>query len=156
MEVDQSVIIVLFKVGGDKKKGSWPIYGLFRLRNFRQILQFLAESVNEKDGYESEVYVPPSKFTEHFLDAHNLQPVDNPKLTLSVTSGGTPPGDSVVQVDYNGVSFWVSSLPAETIKHSQWDEPRPPRWNKQVFALLYEIYQMNRIEPAASPTFIAK
>ena len=154
MELDQSVVIVLFK--GDKKKGSWPIYGLFRLRNFRQILQFLAESVNEKSGHEREVYVPPSQFTEDFLAAHNLQPVDNPPLTLSVTSGGTPPGDSVVHVVYKGQSFWVSSPPAETIKHSQWDKPRPPRWDKQVFGLLYEIFQMNRVEPAASPTFIAK
>ena len=62
MNFGESVIIVLLR--GDKDN-RWPIYGFFTVRNFRQVLQFLAESlIINKPGYEIEKDVMPSKFTE--------------------------------------------------------------------------------------------
>jgi len=137
IKLDQSVIIVWLK---DKGKSKWPIYGLFRLRNFAQILQFLAESLKEEPGYHRELHVAPSKFTKALSP---LQPgvFDNPPLTLEIHSGEPlSRRDVAVSVSHNGESFWISS--------SQ-------RWNRQVFTLLYEIFQMNRIEQPISPTLFS-
>ena len=134
IKLDQSVIIVLLR-----EKTNWPIYGLFRLRNFTQVLQFLAESLNKDPGYHREYDVAPSRFTEALAP---LQPgvFDNPPLTLEILSGKIPTREVAAAVDYNGESFWISS--------SQ-------RWNRQVFNLLYEIFQMNRIEAPVSPTLVS-
>jgi hypothetical protein len=140
MKMDQSVVIVLFK--NKNTKSNWPIYGLFRLRNFLQVLQFLAESLKQGDpGFHTEYHVTPSPFTEALLKRGVL---DNPPLTLAISSGKNVPEDSVVDVKHKGESFWVSSPADQSI-----------RWNKQVFRLLYEIFQMNRVEPSVSPTLIS-
>jgi len=155
LEIDQGVIIVILQ-GSEKKKNEWPIYGLFRLRNFRQVLQFLAESLKDQAGYEKEYNVAPNGLTEKFLDNADVAKVkfgdlDNPPLTLTVTSGGTRPEDSVVDVDYNGELFWVSSPQKQTEpKIEGWENRYPLRWDKQIFDMLYEIFQFNRVEPSVS------
>ncbi|MCJ7664079.1 MAG: hypothetical protein MUO24_07530, partial [Desulfobacterales bacterium] len=84
--------------------------------------------------------------------------LDNPALTLTINSASemTPPPsrDRLVDFDYNGKLFWVSSPRDQTAASSQptgWDNPHPPRWDKEVFSMLYEIYQFNNLAPAVSP-----
>ena len=139
-----SVILVLLR------KDPWPIYGLFRLRNFSEVLHFLGESLKKKAGYHYEIPVKPSKYTKCLAA---LQPgiFDNPDLTLKINSE-TPSSESetpsskyvAVSVNYDGEPFSIS-----------WE---PTRWDIQVFNLLYAIFQMNRVEPkvSAPSTVIAK
>jgi hypothetical protein len=165
LKFDEGIILVL--VRGDTEN-SWPLYGYFCLRNVTQVLQFLAESVNDQPGYEceyeKEYYVPPSPLTEKLLKEYNKLPapcLDNPALTLTINSSpkmiGQLPKDRFVQADYKGESFWISCPWVQTGEQSQseskikWDRPDPPRWDKEVFNMLYEIYQFNRTEPPVGP-----
>jgi hypothetical protein len=165
---DQSMIIILLR--GDPEN-RWPIYGYFTLRNFRQLLHFLAENLKDQLGYESEYDVAPSLFTTKMLDSLKEKGdvhygrLDNPALTLTITSRKIPtilPGDRLVDVDYHGESFWISSPPHQSgaslqqpEQGRQWDNPHPLRWDKEVFSMLYEIFQFNRVEPAVSPPSIS-
>ncbi len=173
LKFNQGVVIILLR--GDKEKSRWPIYGLFRLRNFRQVLKFLGESAGESPElereYEREYYVPPSPFTECLLNKKKDKllpsPLDNPDLTVTVHSRkpkpGTillpqrvskdPPVDPLVDIDYNGKIYWISSPQDQTKQEppkTDLEKRYPPRWNKQVFEMLYEIFQMNRVEPPVS------
>src|SRR4030042_6715717 len=130
LKFDQSVVLVLLRAD---EQNQWPIYGLFRLRNFRQILQFLAESLRDEPGYEREYDVPPIEITKVLADLD--EGANNPPLTLRIYSGKTPPRDSVVAVEYKGEYFWVSSTSIQTVA-----QPQPVRWDEQVFNLLYEIF----------------
>lgn len=150
----ESIIIVLFRGDADNR---WPIYGYFTVRNFRQVLQFLAESlIKDQPGYASEYKVAPSQFTNDLLGkTKKLQPgcLDNPALTLTITSGTTPPRDRLVDVDYNREIFWIPSPRDQTGAHRQpkeWDNPYPLRWDGEIFSMLYEIFQFNRTEPAVT------
>jgi hypothetical protein len=162
INLDQSVVIVWFK--GDEKnpESNWPIFGLFRLRNFRQTLQFLAESLKDDQcGYEIELNVDPSPFTKALAAEYNLKPIDNPPLTLKISSQSRTvliplPSlpDRLVDIDYDGKIFWIPSQQDQTDANSQikgWVNLHPLRWDRQVFEMLYEIFQMNRIEPSVSP-----
>jgi len=166
---DQSMIIVLLR--GDPQTNRWPIYGYFTLRNFRQVLHFLAESLKDQLGYEKEYDILPSLFTTKMLDSLELRLklpygcLDNPALTLTIASRKIPtilPGDRLVDVDYHGESFWISSPPDQSAaslqqpeQGRQWENLHPLRWDKEVFSMLYEIFQFNRVEPAVSPPSIS-
>lgn len=157
MKLGQSVVIVYFRA--EKDKNNWPIYGLLRLRNFRQVLQFLAESLQDQSGYEREYDVRPNPKTETLIEKNlNRGEIENPPLTLTVNSGKAIPRDSTVGTNYNGESFWVYSPGNRIIVASQqarWDNLRPARWDAQVFEILYELFRINRTEPTVSPTITA-
>jgi hypothetical protein len=171
LKFDEGIILVL--VRGDQEN-PWPICGFFSVRNVTQVLQFLAESLNEQPGreceYEKEYYVRPSPLTERFLEQYNkLTPInklppeclDNPALTLTINSSpkmiGQRPKDRFVEVDYKGESYsiscpWVQTgEPSQSKSKIEWDRPDPPRWDKEVFNMLYEMYQFNRTEPPVGP-----
>jgi hypothetical protein len=159
IDLDQSAVIVWFKGDEKKPESNWPIFGLFRLRNFRQVLQFLAESVkDDRCGYEIELNVTPSPFTGALAAEYKLKPIDNPALTLKISSQSRtvliplpPMPDRIVDTNYNGEVFWVSSPQKQTeAKIEGWENRHPSRWNKQVFDMLYEMFQMNRVEPPVS------
>ncbi len=164
INLDEGMIIVLFRGDPDKTidySYSWPIYGYFTVRNFNQVLQFVAESLEDRPGYAREYNVSPSKFTEKLLckfmdalakDASAKEELprlrlDNPELTLTITSGATSPKDSLVDVNYNDKNCWISPLQGEI---GLYVNPYPRRWNGQVFKMLYEMFQFNRNEPAVS------
>lgn len=150
----ESIIIVLLRADADNR---WPIYGYFTVRNFRQVLQFLAESlIKDQPGYASEYNVAPSQFTKDLLGkTKKMQPgcLDNPALTLAITPGTTPSRDRLVEVDYNRETFSIPSPRDQTGAHRQpkdWDNPYPLRWDGEIFSMLYEIFQFNRTEPAVT------
>jgi hypothetical protein len=174
-EINLGENIILILIRGDKDN-PWPIYGYVTVRNFMQVLQFLADSlIKDQPGYSSEYNVDPSKFTNDLLNNFNnnisnnkdsnekemkLKPgcLDNPALTLTIASGMTSPRDRLVDIDYNGESFWISPLRDQTGAQSQskeWFNPYPKRWNSEIFSMLYEIFQFNRIEPAVSTPSIS-
>jgi hypothetical protein len=150
----ESIIIVLFRGDEDNR---WPIYGYFTVRNFRQVLQFLAESlIKDHPGYASEYKVTPSQLTNDLLcKTKKLQPgcLDNPELTLTITSGTTPPRDRLIDTEYNQQTFWIPSPRDQTGAHrkpKEWDNPYPLRWDGEIFSMLYEIFEFNRTEPAVT------
>ena len=159
IELGENIIIVMIR-GDDYNR--WPIYGYFTVRNFMQVLRFLADSlIKDQPGYASENDVYPSRLTNDLLDKiKKMQPgcLDNPALTLAIHSGMTPPKDRLVDIDYNGESFWISSARDQTGTHSQpkeWYNPHPPRWDGEIFSMLYEIFQFNRVEPPVSTPAIS-
>ena len=73
----------------------------------------------------------------------------DPALTLTIASGTTPPRDRLVDVDYNQETFWIPSLLDQADAHQQsdkWVNPYPPRWNGEIFSMLYEIFEFNRTD----------
>ena len=156
----ENMIIVLLR--GNTKNDGWPIYGYFTLRNFRVVLQFLAESLiikNPKESreYASEYDVEPSQFTKELLvkEGIELGRLHNPALTLTINSSDPgmtppPPRDRLIDVEYNGKLFWISSARDQTDEKltKRYGNPHPSRWDREVFSMLYEIYQFNNIAPA--------
>ncbi|MGO9315043.1 MAG: hypothetical protein ACLQDI_20210 [Syntrophobacteraceae bacterium] len=161
LNFDEGVILVL--VRGDREN-RWPICGYFCLRNVTQVLQFLAESLNDQHEceYEREYSVSPSPLTEKLLASDELPfgCLDNPALTLTINSSpkmtGQLPKDRFIEVDYKGESFWISCPWIQRgAKQSQWVRPDPLRWDKEVFNMLYEIYQFNRSESPVGPPSVS-
>ena len=165
--LDEGIIIVLLR--GDKYYNRWPIYGYFTVRNFREALQFLAESLgsNDEHEYASEYYVNPSKFTEFFLFRENLtqaagkEPykcLSNPAKTLKINMASEirpSQSDDIVYTNYNGKAYWISSLQNQACKPptgdvSSYANPCPPRWDGEVFSIVYEIFQFNGNEAPVS------
>jgi hypothetical protein len=172
--LNEGMIIVMLR--GDKKqwpKNHWPIYGYFTLRNFKLILQFLAESlVKDKPEYASEYDVPPSQFTLDLVRQFTAESptrekqqfgcLENPALTLTIHSEPTSSKNRLLDVDYNGKLFWISSPQDQTGTQPQPKEDdnpcvnlEPRRWDSEVFSLLYEIYQFNNIAPPVSPPAVS-
>lgn len=150
---------------------SWPIYGYFTLRNFNQMLQFVAESLSkDKHGYATEYDVLPGEFTKNLLDRFKefyeelykkKMPrlrLDNPELTLTINSDSetTRPKYRLVDVEYNGNLFWISPQTQtgapSTGNVSLYVNPYSPRWDAQVFNMIYEIFQFNRIDAVPTPS----
>jgi hypothetical protein len=159
-----SIILVLLRGGADNR---WPIYGYFALRNFRQVLQSLADSLKDEPGYAVEYNVEPSNFTNSLIEKFNggldreksdkekLEHgcLDNPEKTLTIrnskTTENTIINDPLVAVDYKGKSFWISNRQRRP-QPKKWDDPYPLRWDGQVLSMLYEMFQFNRNTPAVS------
>jgi hypothetical protein len=155
IKLGESMIIVLFR---GESGNHWPIYGYFTVRNFRQVLRFLAESIEDRPGYEREYDVAPSKFTKELLGEGKNKKLqlgcfDNPALTLTINSASPPPTDRLIDVNYNGKSYWISSPRNQTdgqLKPPAESSPCLPRWNGEIFTMLYEIFEFNRTETAVS------
>ena len=151
----ENMIIVLLR--GNTKNDGWPIYGYFTLRNFRQVLQFLAESlIKNQPGYAGEYDVEPSQFTKELLlkEGIKLGRLHNPALTLTINSSDLgmkppPPRDRLIDVEYNGKLFWIS--PARDQTDEKYGNRYPSRWDRELFSMLYEIYQFNNIAPVVPP-----
>jgi len=155
----ESVILVLLRGGGDN---DWPIYGYFTLRNFRQVMQSLADSLKDEPGYAVEYNVEPSKLTNSLIEQYNrksdggkllLGCLDNPGKTLTIrnstTNENTIIKDPLVEVDYKGKSFWISNRQKKP-QPAKWSDPYPLRWDGQILSMLYEMFQFNRNTPAVS------
>jgi len=154
IKLGESVILVLLRGGGDNR---WPIYGYFALRNFRQVLQFLAESITDQPGYAAEYYVPPSSFTNDLINRFNEKPhearvslgcLENPAQTLAIYNSKVQDlNHPLVSVDYNGLSYWIATRQKRQ-EPTKWTDPYPLRWDGQVFSMLYEMFEYNKNAPA--------
>jgi hypothetical protein len=170
-KADKSVLIVLFKQRRERirYKNLWEIYGYFTLRNFMHVLQFLAESFPESENdvkYEREYCVAPNILTVKLLNDYNSdvnnnenlkvehRELDNPRMTLEISqsTSGKIPGEQGVGCKFNGKYFYIAPLKPPTNPLSQdFQNLYPPKWNMEVFKILYELFQENSVAPAVSP-----
>lgn len=155
----ETVIVVLLRGSEDNR---WPIYGLFTLRNFRQVMQFVADSLIDQPGYPVEYKVDPSKYTIKLLDRFNKNPyrakltygcLANPDRTLTIYNSEMGNNSNLraplVTVDYNKESFYVADRQKKK-QSTEWVDSSPFRWDGQVLSMLYEMFEFNRNTPTVS------
>lgn len=101
--------------------GEWPIHGMFRLRSFHNVLNFIGQGISEDP--------------EFFVAKHPQTPdvSENPVQTLAVTASDTEPANVDVSVKF-GSSYYA-------IKPESGYQ-----WNREGFRLLYQIFQMTMTE----------
>ncbi len=105
----------------DYPGGEFPIHGVFRLRSFHSILDFIGKSMGEEPEYP----VTP--------DPRTPPVTENPVFALEIVESRTPPEDAQIVAQFNGFYYF----------------PRPEQgyqWNRQAMRLLYQIYQMTMTE----------
>ncbi len=97
--------------------GEYPIQGVFRLRSFHAMLNFLGRSILEEPEYDvaKDPRTPPV--------------LENPVRTLNIREAESAPSDSPLAVEYNGHHYYVAEGPEDT-------------WNREAFRLLYQLFQM--------------
>lgn len=97
--------------------GEWPIHGVFRLRSFHNVLNFIGQSLGDAP--------------EFAVDKHPKTPEvsENPAQTLAVVVNDHEPDDADLSVEYGGCYYALQP------------EIGYP-WNREGFRLLYQIFQM--------------
>ena len=98
--------------------GELPLRGRLRLRSFHEVLTFIARGMEEEPEYD----VPP--------DPRTASITENPPRTLEIVEGRRPPAGTGLSVELNGYHYAV----------------RPQtgyQWNRKVFSLLYQLFQMS-------------
>lgn len=105
--------------------GEFPIHGQFRLRSFANIIDFLGHAL----GDEPEFDVTP----------HPKTPMakENPTSTIGLVESARPPWAAERAVRYRG--RYYALRPDEGYQ-----------WNKKAFVLLYQLFQMTVVKPAAT------
>ena len=114
--------------------GEWPIHGVFRLRSFHNILNFIGQSISDDPEYS--------------VAKHQQTPVvtENPVHTLSLLVSDNEPEATDLSIKF-GEHYYA--LRPET----------GYQWNREGFRLLYQIFQMTMTDLAqqGAPTItIAK
>jgi hypothetical protein len=110
--------------------GNFPIHGQVRLRSFHEVLSFIGRGMFEEPEYD----VPPDSRTRAISE--------NPVHTLDVIEVDKLPQDVGWSVDLNGRHY---ALRPET----------GYQWNRKVFNLLYQVFQMTVAAPVAAGPAIA-
>ncbi len=98
--------------------GEFPIHGRLRLRSFHEVLTFIARGIEEEPEYD----VPP--------DFRTPQISENPPVTLEILESRQLPEEADLSVELKGLHYAV----------------RPQKgyaWNRKVFSLLYQLFQMS-------------
>jgi hypothetical protein len=98
--------------------GELPLHGRLRLRSFHAMLTFIGRGVEEEPEFD----VKP--------DPRSPPIFENPIRTLEIVEARSAPKGAALSVELNGVHYAV----------------RPQagyQWNKKVFSLLYQLFQMS-------------
>lgn len=103
--------------------GEWPIHGVFRLRSFHNVLNFIGQSISENPEYAVAIHpkTPPVS--------------QNPINTLEVSVSDDQPGNGDISVQY-GDSYYALKP----------DNGYP--WNREAFRLLCQLFQMTMTDLA--------
>lgn len=101
--------------------GEWPIHGVFRLRSFHNVLNFIGQSI---DGGK-----------EYAVEKHALTPAvsENPASAMNIVVSENEPEDTEVSAQLNDKFY---SLKPET----------GYQWNREGFRMLSQIFQMTITE----------
>ena len=104
--------------------GEFPLHGKFRLRSFANMIDFLGHALGDEPEYE--------------VSPHSKTPTvkENPAFTLGLVESSSAPGSGDRAVRYRGHYYAL----------------RPDtgyQWNKKAFVLLYQLFQMTVVKPAA-------
>jgi hypothetical protein len=97
--------------------GEWPIHGVFRLRSFYNVLNFVGQSIENDPEYPVEKHPKTPPVSE------------NPASTLGLVVSKDQPDNADVSIEYNDTYY---SLQPET----------GYQWNREGFRLLAQIFQM--------------
>ncbi|TAK64118.1 hypothetical protein [Methylobacter sp.] len=114
--------------------GEWPIHGVFRLRSFHNVLNFIGQSISDDPEY----IVAKHPQTPHVSE--------NPVNTMSLLVSDNEPGAADLSVKFG--EYYYALLPEVGYQ-----------WNREGFRLLYQIFQMTMTDLAqqGAPTItIAK
>jgi len=103
--------------------GEWPIHGVFRLRSFHNVLNFIGQSISDDPEYA----VGKRPLTANVSE--------NPVNTLALLVSEDEPSSVDVSVRFGD---WYYALKPET----------GYQWNREGFRLLYQIFQMTMTDLA--------
>lgn len=108
---------VMVDIRPDFTGGEWPIHGVFRLRSFHNVLNFIGQTI---DGYP-----------EYFVEKHPKTPQvsENPVSTLGIVVSEDEPKNADISIELHDKYY---SLRPET----------GYQWNREGFRLLSQIFQM--------------
>jgi hypothetical protein len=127
---------VAFDIRPGYPGGEWPIRGVFRLRSFHAILNFLSHALGE----EPEYHVEKDPRTP-LIDRD-----ENPFNTLELIISGTQPPKNVLSA-YSHGQFYAVNMAGPNA-----------HWNMNAFQLLYILFRMTVTDakPLGLPITIAK
>ena len=111
---------VAFDIRANLPGGDWPIRGVFRLRSFHAILNFLGRSVGDEPEYhvEKDPRTPPIKGNE------------NPVSTMGIVVSDSVLSEADLSIRSNGHYYFLNT------------EGPLARWNRDAFQMLYLLFQM--------------
>jgi len=97
--------------------GEWPIHGVFRLRSFHNVLNFIGQTISED--------------REYAVDKHLVTPLvsENPVNAMGLLVSESEPDVDDISVQFGD---WYYALKPET----------GYQWNREGFRLLCQIFQM--------------
>jgi hypothetical protein len=116
---------VLVDIRASYTGGEFPIHAVLRLRSFLNVLTFIGRGIYE----EPEFNVKPDPRTPPLRE--------NPARTLDVAVTKDAPPDGVLFVDLAGQVFTLR-------------QDRGYQWNKKVFSMLSQLFQMS-VAPSTPP-----
>ena len=119
----QNAILVDIRPG--HPGGEFPVHAQLRLRSFHEVLSFLGRGMEEEPEYD----VAPDPRTPIITE--------NPARTLDVAEVDRLPPNTGISIALNGHYY---ALRAET----------GYQWNRKVFSLLYQLFQMTVSAPVSS------
>jgi hypothetical protein len=103
--------------------GEWPIHGVFRLRSFHNVLNFIGESISDDPEYDVAKYPQTPSVSQ------------NPVNTMAVLVSENKPTAADTSVQFGE---WYYALKPET------GYP----WNREAFRLLCQLFQMTMTDLA--------
>lgn len=128
-ELKRNAIPVLIRPDGPG--GEFPLMGTIRLRSFLQIIKFLANGLQKEPEYK----VPPDTRSGIIVGPFGRL-IEEPDSTLTLESGSGLPKSSLVSTAFKDHYYWINAAsPAQ-------QDTQQDRSNREVFALLYQIYQL--------------
>lgn len=97
--------------------GEWPLHGMFRLRSFHNILNFIGQGI--------------SNDPEHPVSKHPKTPEvsENPAQALAITASDSEPTGADISVKFGDNYYAVTPESGY-------------QWNREGFRLLYQVFQM--------------
>ncbi|MFA6053196.1 MAG: hypothetical protein WC762_11455 [Methylobacter sp.] len=103
--------------------GEWPIHGVFRLRSFHNVLNFIGQSISDDQEYTVAKHPKTPSVSE------------NPVNTMALLVSDSEPAAADISVQFGD---WHYALKEET----------GYQWNREGFRLLCQIFQMTMTDLA--------
>jgi len=103
--------------------GEWPIHGVFRLRSFHNILNFIGQSIGDNPEYDVAKYPLTPGVSQ------------NPVNTLAMLISDDKPSNGDISVQYGDGYYAIKP-----------DEGYP--WNREAFRLICQLFQMTMTDLA--------
>ena len=109
---------ILLDIRAGYTGGEYPLHGRLRLRSFHEILTFIGRGIEEEPEFD----VPP--------DARTPSIRENPAHTLEILETRVMPSNAGLSVQLHGYHYALKPESGYA-------------WNKKVFSLLYQLFQMS-------------